>query len=199
MDLNGSVETQQGIFYPLQLAIVSGTKEIIDLLLQAGAVMNETVEASAKKHIDSSESTTKKAKERFEYAKKRLKALPVPIKQLVKKSGQEFFQPFVLSIKNVENREMLKNLIDEGVDVNTIFTLTADINMTPLQLAILLGDQKVIDMLIDTGASLDREITDEKGNKKSIWELVQQSVELGEQLTIKGRENLAYVLRKLTL
>ena len=71
--------------------------------------------------------------------------------------------------------------------------------MTPLQLAILLGDQKVIDMLIDTGASLDREITDEKGNKKSIWELVQQSVELGEQLTIKGRENLAYVLRKLTL
>lgn len=194
-DLNLTLETPQGNFSSLNIAIISGTEEVIDLLISSGAVMDKTVEESMKKHIDISANMIEILQKNFNYAKNRIIALSVPIKQVVKIHGPELGQQFKRAMVNPLE---LKNLIEQGADVNAIFGLGNN-ETTPIYLAIVLNNNAAIDMLIDAGALLSIEITNEHGCKKSVEEGIKEDIESYNQGIIKSRERLAYALSKVKL
>lgn len=192
VDVNGLFESPQGSFCPLTIAIMSGTEEMIDILISSGARMDAAVQEASKKQIDASLSMTEALQKNFDYINKRIAALPLPIKQAVKISGPELGRQFMMAVSNgVE----LKKLIDQGADVNTILTLGKN-QITPICLAMILDNKDAIDMLIDAGALLSLEVINEFGSKESLENGIKRDIENYRQGIIKSRERLAYALSK---
>ncbi len=191
IDVNGALETPQGNISALQAAIVAGTEEMIDFLMNAGAIMNKSVEEATRKHIDTYEGITEKSQQNFTYIKNKI-ALSTPSNRIPTISEPELGQQFMMAMGD---SGILKQLIDKGVDVNTIF-IFGKYEVTPIYLAALLNNKSAIDMLIDTGASLDIEITDEYGYKKSVENVMGEEIEKLKQGIIKGKERLIYTLNK---
>ncbi len=194
VDINGFWERPEGNFYPLQMAIVSGTEEIIDLLISSGAIMNKVVEESIKNQIETSKQMGEAIQQCLDYTQNKIKALPAPVEQIIKISEPELRQRFMMAMRDPA---VLKELINEGADINMVFEFGKN-EATPLYLAIMLNNKTAIDMLIDAGASLTIEITNEHGYKKSVENMIKEAIENCSQGIIKARKQFAYTLNKIT-
>ena len=197
IDLNGTLETPQGNFCSLTIAIMSGTEEIIDLLMNSGAKMDKAVEQATQKQIDTSANMTEMLQKNLDYIKSKITALPLPIKHVVKITGPELGQQFMAAVGS-GNLVELKKLIDQGADVNTIFTLGKN-QITPICLAMILNNKEAIDMIIDAGAVLSIEVINEHGSKESIEKGMKRDIETYKQGIIKSRERLTYAVSKIKL
>lgn len=194
VDINGFWQRPEGNFYPLQMAIVSGKEEIIDLLISSGAIMNKVVEESIKKQIESSMKMGEEIQQCLDYVQNKIKALPESVNQIVKVNELELRQRFMMAMGDPG---ALKDLINEGADINMVFEF-GNSEATPLYLAIMLNNKIAIDILIDAGASLDIEITNEHGDKKTIENMIKEAIGDCSQGIIKARKQLAYTLNKIT-
>lgn len=192
VDVNGTLETPQGNLCALNIAILSGTEEIIDFLMSSGALLNKTVEESTKNQIDTSASMTEMLQKNLDYIKNRIATLPAPVKQVVKISGPDLGKQFMVAMANPAE---LKKLIDQGADVNALFTFGKS-QSTPICLAMVVNSKEAMDMLIDAGASLSVEIINEHGRKQSVEEGIKEDIANYNQGIIKSRERLAYALSK---
>jgi ankyrin repeat protein len=186
-----------GNLYVLTIAIMSGTNEIIDLLMSSGACMDKTVEEATHKRIDDSLAMIEKIQNSFDYAKNNIAALPAPVKQVVKISGSELRQQFMTALGNMMGGDSaeLKKLIDQGADVNTAFVLGKS-ETTPLCLAVGLNNKEAIDMLVNAGAVFSIEIINEHGKKELLEEKMKREIAQSREEIIKCRERLAYALSK---
>lgn len=187
------MEMPQGKFTALRVAINNGTEEIIDVLIAAGAVLDAEMEEALKKQMDMAENMAKAFKDCYEYAQEKIAALPAPIKQDVKISNpEELAQQFMMAMMNLT---VLQQLIADGADVNVRFNLGKG-ELTPLCFAILLNNRAAVDMLISAGATFDGDLINEQGNKQSVKDAIKQQIEESNRGVVRGRERLAYALKK---
>jgi thioredoxin 1 len=192
IDVNGIFEAPQGNMSALSVAVLTGTEEIIDFLISSGARMDKAVEESIKKQLETAVNMVAALQKNLDYAKHRIAHLPAPVKQIVKMNGPELSQQFMMAIANPA---LLKNLIDQGADVNLLFTLGKS-QATPICLFIAVNNKEPLDMLIDAGALLSTEIIDEHGCKKSVEAGIKDDIEFMNKGAIKSRERLEYALSK---
>lgn len=192
VDLNGTLETLQGNLSALSVAILTGSEEIIDLLIKSGAKMDKSVEELTNKQINVSVVMIESLQKNFDYIKNKIAALPAPIKQVVKMSGAELGMQFV---QVMESQDELKKLIDRGADVNTVFMLGKN-QTVPICMAMLMNNIVAIDTFIAAGASLSIEIIDENGVKKSLEQGIKDDIETYNQGIIRIRERFAFALSK---
>jgi thioredoxin 1 len=195
VDSNGICEGPDGSFTPLQIAILFGSEEIIDILINSGAVINKSIEEYTKKQIENFEKMTEALQQSFDYARNKIIALPVSRKQTAKISELELRQRFMMAMRDTA---VLKDLINEGADINVIFEFGKS-EATPLYLAIMLNNKVAIDILIDAGASFTIEITNEYGSKKTVENMIKEDIENYNKVVIKTHERFAYTLNKIIL
>lgn len=192
VDLNGVWTTPYGNFFPLKTAVVSGNKEIIDLLLNSGAIFNKEVEQKISSEIQVHENGIEAFRQTFQYAKNKIQALQQPITQEVKLTGPELRQEFMLGMSDFNK---LEEVINKGADVNYIFKLDK-VSITPIYFAIMINNIPAIDLLIESGATLQVEIADEFGNKKTIEVLIEDYIQHLNSEIINSRNRLNYLLQK---
>lgn len=190
VDINGILETPQGNFSPLSLAIMTGPEEIIKFLMSSGARMDAVVQEAVIKQIDMFVQMTETLQKNFNSIKNKIATFSSPVKQAVKITGSDLGIQFV---QVMGNQEELKKLIDQGADVNIVFSWGKS-QTTPICVAMLMNNTEAIDMLINAGASLSVEIIDGHGCKKSLEQGIKDDLEAYKQCAIKSRERLAYAL-----
>jgi thioredoxin 1 len=190
--INETFETPLGSISPLSVAVISGTNEIIDLLLASGAKMDSAREESIKKQIEASQVRTEALQKSFDYCKNKISGLSAPVKQRGTMNGPEVGMQF---LQACANPEQLKKLIEQGADVNTVFQVGKS-QSTPICIAMIFNNTSTMDMLIEAGAVLSTEIITEKGHKQTVQEALQEEIETYKQGIIKSRERLAYAVNK---
>lgn len=192
VDLNQTLETPQGSLAPLTIAVISGTTEIIDLLISSGATLDITLAESIKNQIIASEEMTADLQKSFDYCKNKIASLPAPVIQNCTKSCPDLGIEF---LKVMANKDELKKLIDQGADVNVVFPIGKSYS-TPLCFAMLMKNKEAMDTLIEAGASLVIEIVNEKGNKQTLHDSIQNDIETYRLGNKASRERLAYAVSK---
>lgn len=159
--------------------------------MDAGAVMNQTTEESTKQQIDLTVKMLENYKNYFEYCKNKIKPSKSTT-EVTRITDPALCQQFILAVGDTKK---LKELIEQGTDVNTVLVFGKN-ETTPLCLAIAFNNQEAMDMLLDAGASFAVEITNEQGDKKLLEQACQDEIEQLSLGIIKARERLAYALSK---
>lgn len=178
IDVNGSTEGfPTGKIYPLQFAVVTGSEEIANLLMKAGAKMDQVVEDTTRQHLESFGNIYTSSKECFELAKQ-LEVQPA----IAGHAGTfyEFMEAF-------SNPEALAQYLENGVDANGAFEV-GPMKVTPLYIAIMMHNKIAIEVLVKAGASLSVEIEENKTLEAKIQEemdQLEQAVARGQQLFTK--------------
>lgn len=188
VDVNAAIKTPLGDMTPLIVAAPS-TQEIIDILLQAGAQINDDFERVVTTQRAMYESVAEKLRQTFAYALE-LAQTHKQVKQTVTLTGDDVTQQMCAALGD---EEALKALIAAGADVNSIIRLGI-VEMTPLAIALFTHNRAVIDLLMCAGASLDAEVLDETGSRKTITTMVTEMLEVYQQAINASRTNLAYIL-----
>jgi len=189
--VNGTFVTPEGSFSPLQMAIISGNEEIIDLLFASGSIMDKSVVEATEKYLNMFTVRSEELEQNCNYIKNRMSVSKpeTSIKNL------ELGQQFLMAILNPP---MLKALLEKKVDINCTFTF-GNCEVTPIYLALLLNNKAAIDLLIDAGASVSILITDESGQKKTVFEMAQTEIDKLKKGIIKSKERLHYASHKAGL
>jgi thioredoxin 1 len=194
IDLNSALETPRGDYYPLQYAIIGGTEEIINILIEAGAKLDSHIIDAVKKNIEITKEQQKKLTECFEYAKEKVKNSKIEKKENIQKNEPSFATQL---IQNLSDSTLLKKTIETGGNVNSLFS-AQQMSATPLYFAILFDNKEAVDILLDAGASLKIEVTDLKGNKKSLEELLDGDIKQSKEVCDKAQRQLDYTTKKYT-
>jgi hypothetical protein len=145
VDVNDSINGfPTGKTYPLQMAIVSGSSPITDLLIKSGAKMDEAVMDATEQHINAYERIHAATKETFEYAK--------GLETKATSSGkagtvEEYMVAFA-------SPDALKEYLATGIDANAPFDMQG-LEMTPIYFAICTQNKEAINVLVEAGAKLD--------------------------------------------
>lgn len=195
INLNGILETPQGNSSALQAAITNSTEEIIDILINSGAIMDSSVEESTKKQLVFFAKTIESLNQNFIYAKNRIASLATPIIQNAIVEMPELSKQYMIAIHNPET---LKKLLDEGADVNAVF-LFGKYEITPLYLAMVFFNTPAIDMLIDAGASLETKIIHEDGATMSVEKAIEKEIETGNLGIVNSHKRLNYAMSKVAV
>ena len=175
----------------MQTAIISGNKEIIDLLFTINSRMDQQVQEATEKYLNQFAVIFENYEQNFNYVKSRIPVAKPEASTPNHELGQEF-------LTAISKPSMLKELLEKKVDINCTFML-GKFEVTPLYLALAFNNKTAIDMLIDAGASLSTLVTDETGCKKTVAEVIQAEIDKQNAGTIKSKERLRYALGKAGL
>lgn len=194
VNVNIPMKMSLGDVYPLQTAVIAGTKEIIDMLLDAGAVTHSNFEALVRKSLEMSAEPADKIRNGFLYAQELEQAFSKPAKDSgVKLVGSGIAQQLVAVMANPIE---LEKLIDAGADVNEIFSASG-LEFTPLYIALITSNRQAIELLVNAGATLKKEIIVEpNGQKKTTEQAIKDMLDTYDQALVNSYNNLAYVLNK---
>lgn len=190
VDVNGFVKTPMGDAIPLSAAI-SSEREIIDILLEAGAKISDEFELLAKKQYAMYAAIVEGQSKSFAYAQEAMQNRG-PVKREVKLSGVEAGQQLFAVMGDISS---LKKLIDEGVDVNAVLSF-GFMEMTPLYVAIVSSNRELIDLFISAGASFETEILDQAGCKKTVALTISDSLDMVSEILVKISANIDYILSR---
>lgn len=191
-DLNGIWKTPYGEFFPLKSAITSSTDEITDLLICSGASIRNDLEEIINNDVAIYLKSIETLKVSFNHAKNRIQSLPNAITQDIKLNSPELGREFIISMNDITK---LKTLINSGANVNIVFAIDK-IDITPIYFAIMLNNTPAIDLLIDSGASLQVEGMNDKGIKKSIELLIEEYMENSNIQMMDAKKRLNRILNK---
>lgn len=189
--VNGTFVTPEGSFSPLQIAIISGNEEIIDLLFASGSIIDKQIQEATEKYLNMLIVRSENFEQNFNYIKNKLSVS----KPETSTKNLELGQQFLMAILNPP---MLKELIEKKVDINCTF-MCGNFEVTPVYLALLLNNKTAIDLLIDAGASISTLITNESGQKKTVFEMAQAEIDKLKKGIIKSKERLHYASSKVRL
>jgi len=193
VDVNGTWQMPgQDKVSPLLIAIIGGTKDIIDCLMDAGAVMNATVEKLTKKHIDSIENQLKYTQYWFDYAKHTIADSPQSMQRTVTVGGREVLQQLMVAMKDPV---MLKKFTDEYAGSDVVFQFGSG-QATPLYVAIILKNKQAIDMRIAAGESFAIEVISQQGDKKTVAAVIEDDLKNYRKAVTDAHELLTYALKK---
>jgi thioredoxin 1 len=190
VDVNGHIKSPIGDMTPLLIA-VSTTQEMIDLLLQAGAHIDDDVERFVKTQCALYAALADKIRTTLAYAREFAQAHKV-VKPAFKLTGDVVAERMFAALNDVE---ALKQLIATGMDVNQVVSL-GTMEVTPLLVAMRNDNRAAIDLLIAAGASLETELRDQTGAKKSLATIVSDTINTYEQLRNTSYTNLEYILKR---
>jgi thioredoxin len=190
VDVNGSIKSPFGDMTPLLIAVAS-TEEMIDLLLQAGARVGENFEQMVKTQCAMYATVQEKLQQAFDYTRELVQTYK-SVKPPYVLTGDAVAQQLFGALNDPVE---LKRLIDTGMDVNQIASL-GTMEATPLLVALFNGNQEVVKMLVAAGASLETQILDHTGAKKSIAAIVNDTLHTYEKLRSTSFANLEYVLKR---
>lgn len=198
-DVNKAVATPMGNLTPLGVAITGGNEEIIDILFAAGATLNKGIEDAVNAQLTMYEELLANGQKLLTYAqKKSANGVCVADKKVVKTAiahdNAEFFQAIALA-KYANDMSMLKKLIEDGADVNCVLTCGKN-ESTPLGLACTIGNEAIVDCLLEAGASLEVVVTTDSGKKLPLTQAFQDEFVTLKDGMVKCRERLAYAQKK---
>lgn len=193
MNVNGVVEASSMMaFSPLAMAIIAGTEEIIDMLVDAYVRVDKNFNDSMLNKIEDYEANGPMITECLQYAKQRSKDVPGH-----RKNSTEAIPNFLEQFLTVHHDPVeLKKLVGLG-DVDTIFTSFDKREGTALMVAILYNNTAAVDLLIDAGASLATEILDEQGQKQSVEQGIMREIERRRLFAAEVRERYNYLLKRV--
>ncbi len=174
-------------FFPLEQAVLLGYQEGVELLTNSGALMSKEVEEAIRSKIVMHEDFLEKMVASLKYAEEQIAMFNFPESQERVSGNQDLLSRFTQAI---QNRELLEKLLEEGLDVNTVFSLGV-FETTPLALAIFFDSRIALDLLISKGALLTTEVEDVQGVKKSLRASLQETIEEARKTITQAREILA--------
>lgn len=190
VDVNGHIKSPFGDMTPLLIA-VSTTQEMIDLLLQAGAHIGDDIERMVKTQCAMYAAVEEKMRNALAYASE-LAQTHKDVKPAFTLTGDAAAQQLFGALNDAVE---LKRLIDAGIDANPVASL-GTMEATPLLVALFSDNRAAIDLLIEAGASLETEILDHTGAKKSVAIIVNDTINTYEKLCSTSYANLEYILSK---
>lgn len=190
VDINGYIKSPIGNMTPLMIA-VSTTQEMIDLLLKSGARVDDDFKRIVKLQCEMYQNVQEKLQQSLAHARAVVQARK-SVKPTYKLTGDVVAQQLFAALKDVVE---LKRLIDAGMDVNQVASLGA-MEATPLLLALFSDNQAVVDLLIAAGASLETQVLDHTGVKKSVAAVVRDTIDMYENLCNTMHANLEYIVKR---
>ena len=193
VNVNDIVEASSMMtFSPLTMAIIAGTEEIIDILVDAHVRVDKNFNDSMMKKLEDHDTNGRMITECLQYAKQRSKDVPAYLK-----NTKEIIPNFLEQFLPVQQDPVeLKKLLDLG-NVDTVFTNFDKREGTALMVAILYNNTGAVDLLIDAGASLATEILDEQGQKQSVEQRIMGEIERRRLFAAEVRERYSYLLKRV--
>lgn len=191
-DLNGVMEMKPSKISPLFAAVISGTTEIIDILIEAGINIDATAREFVAEQIATHEESLNNLIQCFEYAQ--TKILPTVATQLETTVSDELRQKFISGIIQ-QDENIIKDILAENISTNIIFDLGI-MKITPIYLAILSNKRSIVDILMSAGASLDIEIVSMAGTKGSVSDTIKADIISMQKSADTARANFDYIVSK---
>ncbi len=192
-NVNGILVTPMGSLSPLMMAIVSGTEELIDILISSGAHFDKDFNDSVIKQLEVYDDMVEKLHRTLDYTKERIKHLPPHLRNKSTENVPNFSEQLFAAC---HDPVALKKLIDAGAHVDAVIRF-GEKEVTGLMIAILLNNTASLDLLIEAGASLSTEILDEQGQKQSVEQRIIEEIKKMHRGIAAVRERYSYVLSKI--
>ena len=192
-NVNGILVTPMGSFSPLMMAIVSGTEELIDILISSGAHIDKDFNDSVIKQLEVYDEMAEKLQKALDYTKERIKRLPSHLGNKSTENVPNFSEQLLAAY---HDPVALKKLIDAGAHVDAVISF-GEKKVTGLMIAILLNNTAILDLLIEAGASLSTEILDEQGQKQSVEQRIMGEIQKMHLGITAARKRYSYALNKI--
>ena len=189
-NLNNGLVKFQDIIYPLSMAINFGNRDVVNLLMQHGALYTQEIEKIGKKQLKDTEISIQLLQENINYVKAYCFEPLVPNNAPTERDTSDLLMRFM---KGMRDSALLEDILKEKGLVNTVFSFGKSEN-TPLGLALILNNKEAITLLLQAGARIDVLVNYENNKKVTIENAIESYLELLKIQLSKTQDLLHYTI-----